>query len=217
MTKETIITISVSLLVAFSGYIAKYLNDLRIAQRKDRLERVNQQLRDLYGPLFSLINASTITWEAFRETYCSRDDFRVKQHVLKVGGSRPGIMPQSEETKRIWRHWMQNVFMPLNIEMAQLIIDYSDLLEEEDMPERRSSDLYVPNIISNNGDSSIHRKLISQAKSSPSPAFRKARVVTPTMASTGRHRPPVMPGVTRERYEKDRGLHIDNVFGYCSF
>ena len=62
MTKETIITISVTLLVAFSGYVAKYINDLRIAQRKDKLERVNQQLRDLYGPLFSLIKASTITW-----------------------------------------------------------------------------------------------------------------------------------------------------------
>jgi hypothetical protein len=135
MTKETIITISVPLLVAFSGYLAKYLNDLRIAQRKDRLERVNQQLRDLYGPLFSLIKAATITWEAFREKYCSRDDFQVEWHVVGVGGSRRGIMPQSEETKRIWRHWMQNVFMPLNAEMAQLIIDHSDLLEEEDMPE----------------------------------------------------------------------------------
>ena len=30
---------------------------------------------------------------------------------------------------------MQNVFMPLNSEMARLIIDHSDLLEEEDMPE----------------------------------------------------------------------------------
>ena len=136
MTKNMIITISVTLLVAFSGYLAKYLNDLRIAQRKDRLERVNQQLRDLYGPLFSLIKAATITWEGFREKYCSRDDFQVDGHVVGGGeGSWRGIMPQSEETKRIWRHWMQNVFMPLNSEMAQLIIDHSDLLEEEDMPE----------------------------------------------------------------------------------
>jgi hypothetical protein len=51
------------------------------------------------------------------------------------GESISGIMPRSEETERIWRHWIQNVFMPLNSEMAQLIIDHSDLLEEEAMPE----------------------------------------------------------------------------------
>jgi hypothetical protein len=57
--------------------------------------------------------------------------------MAEVGGEklRRGIMPQSEETKRIWRHWMKNVFMPLNVEMAQVVIDHSDLLEEEDMPE----------------------------------------------------------------------------------
>jgi hypothetical protein len=135
MNNETIITISVTLLIAFSGYLATYFNNLRIAQRKDRLERVNQQLRDLYGPLFSLVKVSTITWERFRILYCDRDDFQVEGHVVGASGVRPGIRPQSEETKRIWRHWMQNVFMPLNSEMAQLIIDHSDLLEEEDMPE----------------------------------------------------------------------------------
>ncbi len=132
---NVMIAIFVPLFIAFSGFIAKYINDLRIAQRKDNLERVNQQLRDLYGPLFSLIKASTITWEAFREKYCTRDDFQVDINVLKVGGLRRGISPQSEETQSIWRHWMQNVFMPLNIQMVQLIIDHSDLLEEEEMPE----------------------------------------------------------------------------------
>lgn len=125
MTNELIITISVTILVAFSGYIAKYLNDLRVTQRKDRLERVNQQLRDLYGPLFSLVKVSTITWKGFKDIYCSRPDFQV------VGG----IRPQSKETKCIWRHWMKNVFMPLNAEMAKVVLDHSDLLEEEDMPE----------------------------------------------------------------------------------
>jgi hypothetical protein len=77
MTGEMIITISVTILLAFSGYIAKYLNDLRVAQRKDRLERVNQQMRDLYGPLFSLSNVSTITWKEFQEEFTSREDFQV--------------------------------------------------------------------------------------------------------------------------------------------
>lgn len=114
-----------TLLVAFSGYVVKYINDLRLAQRKDRLERVNLQLRELYGPLFSLINVSTITWKAFVEQYCRNQAFRTKN----------GILPKTEEAESIWRHWMQNVFMPLNLKMAQLITDHTDLLEDEEMPD----------------------------------------------------------------------------------
>ena len=46
--------IVVSVLVALIGYVVKYFNDLRLAQRKDRLDRVSHQLSDLYGPLFAL-------------------------------------------------------------------------------------------------------------------------------------------------------------------
>ncbi|MBT3337934.1 MAG: hypothetical protein HN855_03580 [Anaerolineae bacterium] len=127
MDEKTIVTLSVSLFLAFMGYIAKYLNDLNITRMKERLERVNDQLRDLYGPLFSLNHVSAETWSAFSEEYCNSEDFRTP-------GSR-GVSPQTEEAKKIWRHWMKHVFMPLNTEMFELITDHADLLEEKEMPE----------------------------------------------------------------------------------
>jgi hypothetical protein len=125
MDSKTILTLAVTLFIALSGYAVKYLNDLQLARRKDMLERVNQQLRDLYGPLFALINASNITWQAFVAEYCQDPKFH----------EDGGISPHSDETERIWRHWMRNVFMPLNSQMSKLIIDHADLLEEEEMPD----------------------------------------------------------------------------------
>jgi hypothetical protein len=124
MDNKTIITLAVTLFVALSGYIAKYVNDLQLARRKDLLERTNQQLRDLYGPLYALVSASNITWQAFKDMYCQDPLFHVEG----------GIMPQSESTQRIWRHWMRNVFMPLNSEMARVVTEHADLLEEKEMP-----------------------------------------------------------------------------------
>lgn len=50
MPVTTVWALMIPIIVAILGIIAKYWNDLKIAQRKDRLERVSQQLRQLYGP-----------------------------------------------------------------------------------------------------------------------------------------------------------------------
>ncbi|MHA2101040.1 MAG: hypothetical protein ACW99A_20385 [Candidatus Kariarchaeaceae archaeon] len=69
MEWEPIIALFVTVLLAILGYYAAYLNNLRINRRKNRLDRVNSQLKDLYGPLFSLEQASSIAWIAFRNQY----------------------------------------------------------------------------------------------------------------------------------------------------
>ena len=57
--------ITVTIVLAFIGYAATYVNDLRLARRKDRLDRVNRQLSELYGPLLALSTASSRLWEEF--------------------------------------------------------------------------------------------------------------------------------------------------------
>ena len=69
MDRSYIATLSVTILLALLGYLVTYGNNLRLAQRKDRLERVERQLRDLYGPLLSTAEASTRIWNAFRGRY----------------------------------------------------------------------------------------------------------------------------------------------------
>src|SRR3954469_10283586 len=66
MNWSTTATLLVTVAVAFGGYFATYLWNLRIAQRKDRLERVNRQLSELYGPLLALVTAGTRAFQVWR-------------------------------------------------------------------------------------------------------------------------------------------------------
>jgi len=59
-------TVAFAILSGVVGFLAKGAYDLWTARRKDRLERINDQLRMLYGPLYSLNQASNLAWGAFR-------------------------------------------------------------------------------------------------------------------------------------------------------
>lgn len=117
-------SLAVTLAVALGGYLATYFNGLRLDQRKDRLNRVNRQLSELYGPLLSLASASSASWEAFRSHY------------------QPGPWnffdpesPPTDEAMRTWRQWMRHVLMPLNERMVELVITKADLLDTATMPD----------------------------------------------------------------------------------
>jgi hypothetical protein len=118
-------TVAFAVAAGVLGFIAKSIYDLWLTRRKDKLDRVTGQLRDLYGPLFSLVSAASTTWEAFRQQYAAGPEFQ---------SPRGGIAPQTAEAAQVWRHWMKEVFMPLNARMADLVVDRADLLEEPKIP-----------------------------------------------------------------------------------
>jgi len=121
MTKETL-ALLVTILVAVAGYAFKYFHDRAVTRRKDRLDRINLQLRHLYGPLYSIRQASERAWMGFRQKYRpGKSFFR----------SSP---PPSEEELVAWRLWMAEVFMPLNLQMEKIIVDNGDLIIENEMP-----------------------------------------------------------------------------------
>jgi hypothetical protein len=124
MDLATALTLAVTVGLAVSGYAFTYRNNLRIDQHKARLERVNRQLSELYGPLLALSSAGNIAWQGFRSRY------------------RPGVgpfwsteSPPNEQETFAWRLWMVEVFMPLNLRMEAAIVDKSDLLDEDHMPQ----------------------------------------------------------------------------------
>jgi hypothetical protein len=119
-------SLAVTLAVALTGFLATYFNGLRLAQRKDRLDRVNRQLSELYGPLLALVSASHESWEAFRRHY----------RTTTWSYWDPEDPPNQEE-ERAWRQWMRHVFMPLNERMMELVITKSDLLETTTLQEPR--------------------------------------------------------------------------------
>lgn len=123
MDGKAIATLIVTIALAFVGYLVKYINDLAIARRKDKLERINSQLKNLYGPLYATGKASEIAWKAFRTRYRPGKSFF---------GSEP---PPSDEELAAWRLWMAEVFMPLNLRLEKTIVENGDLILEEHMPE----------------------------------------------------------------------------------
>lgn len=124
MDWTTGLTIAVTVLLAVVGYLATYAYNLKLAQRKDRLDRINRQLSDFYGPLLALDSASKSAWSAFRQRY--RPDSR------SFWGDDP---PPTAEEEAAWRLWMTEVFMPLNVGMVDVITQHADLLDESNMPQ----------------------------------------------------------------------------------
>ena len=119
MDLKAALTLAIPAFVALMGLLAKYLNDLKIAQRKDRLDRISRQLKEFYGPLFALAHASEIAWYGFRSKY--------RPDAQSYWRSEP---PPNEEEAAAWRLWMSEVFMPLNIQMERRIVENADLLED---------------------------------------------------------------------------------------
>lgn len=120
---QVALTLAVPASVAILGLFAAYVTNLRLALRADQLERVNNQLSDFYGPLYAHINASNISWEAFRS-------------VHRRGGAYWGDphRPVSDTDAAAWRLWMSQVFMPLTRKMRDLVVNQAHLLDEDQVP-----------------------------------------------------------------------------------
>jgi hypothetical protein len=108
------ISIVVGVLLALTGYVVTYLINLRIAQRADRLKYVNKQLEEFYGPLYVMSRTGRVLFDAFEYK-------RKSSHTLDL--------------EQEWITWLDNVFIPLNIKMEEILINKAYLIREEKMPD----------------------------------------------------------------------------------
>jgi hypothetical protein len=115
-------TVAFAILSGVIGFLAKSIYDLWTARRKDKLERVNQQLKTLYGPLYALNQASNFAWQAFRS--------KTRPQGAFFGGASPPTASDLEA----WQIWMTTVFQPLHNQMFLAITQNADLLIESDLP-----------------------------------------------------------------------------------
>ena len=89
MDWKTWLAPSVTVGVALLGFAVKYLNDIKIAQRKDRLDRINQQLKFLYGPLYAIDHKAVLRrWD--------NDDY--SEHVSLVDYPVEQVRSYAEKT-----------------------------------------------------------------------------------------------------------------------
>jgi hypothetical protein len=113
----------VAIVAAIVAAVLKWAVDLWTARRKDRLERIDRQLGNLYGPLYALVRTGDAAWKEFRARYRPGQSY---------WHSEPPPTPEEAEA---WRLWMLEVFMPLNLRIEELIVGNADLLDEDDMPQ----------------------------------------------------------------------------------
>ncbi|MFF0065605.1 hypothetical protein ACFYRC_29420 [Streptomyces sp. NPDC005279] len=117
-------TLIVTVGLALVGYLATYLNGVRLAQRQARLARVNLQLSDFYGPLFALMEANSRTYDSFSERYARPDGRDPFNHDI----------PPTEHELAEWRTWATTVFIPNIQAMRDVVVTKADLLIEQEMP-----------------------------------------------------------------------------------
>jgi hypothetical protein len=121
-------TLVVTALVAIIGYLLAHISSLRLARRKDRLDRVTRQLSEFYGPLYALLEATGKAWHTLESQH---DLWPSWGADLTVDGSSQ----LTEYEAEVWRLWMTSVFAPLNRRMMEIIINHADLLIEQTMPQ----------------------------------------------------------------------------------
>jgi hypothetical protein len=115
---STVVTIA----LGFIGLAGTYLYNLRLARRKDRLELINLQLNQFYGPLYVSTVVGAIAFDALRR--------KLRRELIFANRFQP-----DPEGLREWKIWLPNVFLPLNEFRGDLILTNSHLIREQDMPE----------------------------------------------------------------------------------
>ena len=86
-------------------------------KRQRRLARVDNQLRELYGPLSALVEMNEQIWSALRNSWLPSQAER-----------RPEV--ESNE----WASWRAEALMPTNRQMRDLIVRHADLLVGNSFP-----------------------------------------------------------------------------------
>jgi hypothetical protein len=108
--------------VAILGAAAAYLNNKVLQRRNERLRWLSAQLSELYGPLVMIGAANRIAFLEFERRYAPEGE--------KMFGKST-----TDDIRRVWRIWVETVFMPNNRRMLEILQSKGHLLVEDKMPE----------------------------------------------------------------------------------
>ena len=117
-----VVSLTVTVVLALTGYLITYLYSLQLSKRKEQLELIDKRIKDFYGPLYISIHVSRIAYETL---------------LGKMGRKviRDQDNPLTEKELAEWRVWSKSIFRPLNESLEKLILGNAYLIREEEMPE----------------------------------------------------------------------------------
>jgi len=109
---------TLTIILAFAGYLVTFLSTRMLARRQDKLRLVNMRLNEFYGPLYVASEAGNIAYRSL---------------LTKQGKIQSE--PITDEDLKEWVLWMSTIFTPLNDVREKIIIEKAYLIVEEQMPQ----------------------------------------------------------------------------------
>ncbi|KAL1527992.1 hypothetical protein AB1Y20_009363 [Prymnesium parvum] len=124
----------VSIGLAIVGYVSTTLQTLRATQHKERVARVSEQLKELYGPLLACVYASKATYAAMVQQCEELSPLRGIRTEVEF---RTAVLRDPNGATAVaYRQWVREALMPLSEKASKLIIEHADLLEGESIEPR---------------------------------------------------------------------------------
>ncbi|MCH7690227.1 MAG: hypothetical protein IIA17_04170 [candidate division Zixibacteria bacterium] len=117
------VVLLVSVIVVFIGYFFTYFFNLRLARRAERLAFLTAQLNELYGPLYVITQTTKTLFEALGE--------KVKEKGMKFINEDA---PKSKDDLSEWQIWLEEVLIPLNTRLEDILIQKAHLIRERETP-----------------------------------------------------------------------------------
>jgi hypothetical protein len=85
LVTDAVVVAILGVVAALIGYVATYVNNIRMGQRQAKLDRVNRQLSEFYGPLLAISSASGEAWESSKATAGRRVASLRPMRILQSG------------------------------------------------------------------------------------------------------------------------------------
>ncbi|MFF7738783.1 hypothetical protein [Streptomyces sp. NPDC007984] len=117
----TVVAACVSVIGWAVNYVLGQASERNRQKREARLQHIEKQLEQLYGPLYFLLHEGTSSFRDFCETLG-------RPYIFGPGNE---ISPADLET---WLFWVDNDLMPRNTSIQELLASNSHLIEGSRMP-----------------------------------------------------------------------------------
>ncbi|MBK5990994.1 hypothetical protein JHN53_04950 [Streptomyces sp. MBT58] len=118
----SIVTAGAGAAIAIMVFWMNHRGEVRRSLRKERINWVSSQLKDLYGPLLVLAETNERAWREYRSTYFLLDPEESPEHSL------------TESVSTRWHVWVKTVFAPRAQQIREIVTTRGDLIIEREMP-----------------------------------------------------------------------------------
>ncbi|KAK9816448.1 hypothetical protein WJX72_000464 [[Myrmecia] bisecta] len=113
------------IVLGLGGYLFTYYNTKITEERKAQIERVNLQVKSLYGPLLACVTASKSAFDAMVTQHSPNRSVADFMNAARLNPNGP--------EGQTYRQWMKEVLQPLNEKAANIVTSNADLLEASSM------------------------------------------------------------------------------------